>query len=157
MKENRFFRGLVNLLLAVIICTGLGCTVLIEDHSHSDCDSEVVGGGSAVDEIKAIIKQPFDDGKCELLTEIAKRKGLDAPSQLYLIKAVRRHLNFHNSREKVIIALIRNSSLTSKAKKSILDNIDMFQFVDSKQRIIKEISRHGPCIDESTVEQTVVI
>ena len=129
--------GLIIIGFAVSVLWLGGCSVFVGDETH---DRGGASAGSAIAEIDAVGELSFDSERKDGYKRIAKREGLSAGAQVYLVEAVLDKLSFDNAKEEVLLTLIKNPSFSSVAENEILDNIDELAFERSKKKILQAIS-----------------
>ena len=95
---------------------------------------------ATIREIDAVGRLAFDHDRKSGYERIARRQGLGGEAQVYLVKAVFRHLSFENAKVDVLLTLVRNPSFTSAAETELLDRLDRLAFESDKRRILDAVS-----------------
>ncbi|MBN2130318.1 MAG: hypothetical protein JW741_12520 [Sedimentisphaerales bacterium] len=131
-------RNLLIVTLAVAAWVG-GCVVISSDEEPPR-PVVVEPDDATIREIDAVGRLAFDHDRKSGYERIAGRQGLSGGAQVYLVKAVFKHLSFENAKVDVLLTLVRNPSFTSAAEAALLDRLDRLAFENDKRRILDAVS-----------------
>ncbi len=136
MKALIMKNGLIIIGFAVSVVLLGGCFIF-------DDDEEYAGGvltDTTIAEIDAVGELSFDSERKDGYKRIAKREGITPVAQVYLVEAVLDKLARDDSKQEVLLALIKNPSFSSVAEREILNDIDQLAFESTKKEILEAIS-----------------
>jgi len=131
-------RNVLIVTLAMAACMG-GC-VVIGTEEEPGRPVVVEPDDATIREIDAVGRLAFDHDRKSGYERIARRQGLGAGAQVYLIEAVFKHLAFENAKVDVLLTLVRNSSFDSAAEAALLDRLGRLAFEHDKRKILDAIS-----------------
>jgi len=136
MKDLIMKNGLIIIGFALSVLLVGGCFIFEDDEGYA-------GRGSAdttIAEIDAVGELSFGSERKDAYKRIAKREGLTPVSQVYLVEAVLGNLARDDSKQEVLLTLIKNPSFSSVAEREILNDIDQLAFESTKEEILEAIS-----------------
>jgi len=135
-------------LAALVSMTMLpGCIVIGSHHHHHKCDVDEcvhLEGDPIFAEIHAASRLGFDSSRTEALMNIARRPDLSPAAQVYLVRTVIRRVSFDNSRQALLLALIKNPAFSHDAKRCILGHLGHLKFDSTKTAILKAMQNRPP-------------
>ncbi len=128
------------LIVTLAVAAGMGGCVVISSEEEPSRPVVVEPDDATIREIDAVGRLAFDHDRKSGYERIARRQGLGAGAQVYLIEAVFKHLAFENAKVDVLLTLVRNPSFDSAAEAALLDRLDRLAFENDKRKILDAVS-----------------
>ncbi len=118
-----------------------GCISIHTEERGSSTPTTYESNDTTIQEINAAGMLSFEDDRQRALKRIAQRKGLDDTTQIHLVEAIFRRLDFEQSKVDVLMTLVKNSSFSLAAESAILDRLSQLSFEHDKSKVLDAISK----------------